>query len=290
VRDEIAGYNGELCFFPISDYALIPDSSLILNWIDFEEDEYRFMEYNRENHNMVNLSGGTIRNRIRNQIGTSLPDGSANKEFIRTLGGQYIIWDHTENTVRGNRPSTIGYNGEVVTICTPSRLEEPADNGESWSVRYWFNNENINLRTVLSGYTKFFNLLLKAGLYDPYSASYSFLNRNENYTVFVPSDESLDLYQADTLGAEALEKFLKYHFLRGTLIFTDNKQPSGYYPTTSGESLQIRTGPDLIEILDETGTPYVVIPENESSTNIMASERSTVSSVVHEIDRVLTVH
>jgi uncharacterized surface protein with fasciclin (FAS1) repeats len=287
IQDVIADHSGELCFFPISDFALIPDSSLMLNWIDAEEDRYNFMEYNRERHSIETLSSRTLSGRILNHVGTSLPDGSANKEFIPTLGGNYIIWNHSDNTVQGTLPSTVGYNGQIVTICYPVQLDEPSDNGEVWSVRYWFNFRNVNMRTVLSGYSMFFGLLVKAGLFDPYSSNSSFYDRNENYTVFVPSDEALTSYQADTLSLEALGDFLKNHFIRGTLIFTDHKQPSGFYHTESGGILDIRTGPDIIEILDNSGNPYVVIPENGSSTNIMVSERSEVSSVVHEIDQVL---
>lgn len=138
------------------------------------------------------------------------------------------------------------------------------------------------MRSVLSGFSKFSNLLFMAGLSD-----LSFLSRYENYTVFVPSDEALASYQADTMSIETLREFLKNHFLRGAMIFTDNKQPSGYYNTAGEATLNIQTGPDIIEILDNTGNPYVFIPEKDSITNIMVSERSTVSSVVHEIDKVL---
>ena len=280
--DNILNHNGELCFFPIPDFALETDSSLMLNWIDYDAHNYNFMEYSRSKEQIVNLGRSDIQSRILNHVGTSLPSGSANKEFIRTIGGNYIIWNNADNTVQGNRPSTVGYNGYDVTICVPSPLDGPSDNGKNWSVRYWFNFKNVDMESVLGKYPKFFNLLSKAGLSD-----FSFLNRNQNYTVFVPSEEALTSYQADTLSIEALDGFLKYHFLRGALIFTDNKQPSGNYSTTSGEILNIRTGPDIIEILDNTGNPYVFIPENENSTNVMVSERSTVSSVVHEIDQVL---
>ncbi|MGW8313964.1 MAG: fasciclin domain-containing protein [Bacteroidales bacterium] len=287
IEYDLATYDGELCFFPIPDFALVSDSSLMLNWTDYEQYRYNFMEFNRSTESITPLSSRTLSSRILNQVGTSLPDGSANKEFIRTMGGQYIIWDHASNTVRGPRPSTIGYNGDVVKTCTPALLNEPSENGEAWSVRYWFNAGELNMRAVLSQYPEFFSLLLKADLFDPYSATTSFLDRNENYTVFVPSDEALISYGADTLSTEALAGFLKYHFLQGAIIFTDNKQPSGSYMTTAGSGLNIRTGPDLIEILDQTGNPYVIIPEQEETTNIMVTERSSITSVVHEIDQVL---
>ena len=140
---------------------------------------------------------------------------------------------------------------------------------------------------VLSGHSKFFSLLNKAGLIDQGSTNLNFLSRSENYTVFVPTDEALNNYQVDTLDNYELSEFIKYHFIRGEMIFTDNKQPSGTYNTINGANLNIKTGPDIIEILDDTGNPYVSIPEQEYVTNVMVTERSTVSSVVHEIDKVL---
>lgn len=278
--DEIANIDGELSLFAIPDYALNSDSSLMVNWSD--GDNYYFTEYNRTIRHIESLWPGAIRDRMLNQVGTSLPDGSAKKEFIQTLGGNYIIWNNSDNTVRGNLPCTIGYNGDVVMTCYAAPLEEPADNGKTYSVKYWFNFENKSMRTVLSGFSKFSYLLGMAGLSD-----LSFLNRYENYTVFVPSDEALASYQTDTMSMETLRGFLKNHFLRGAMIFTDNKLPSGYYETAGEATLNIRTGPDVIEILDDTGNPYVVIPEKDSITNITVSERSTVSSVVHEIDKML---
>ena len=103
----------------------------------------------------------------------------------------------------------------------------------------------------------------------------------------MPSDEAITNSQAEKLSLVELRTFLRNHFLQGKMIFTDNKQPSGNYQTAGGSTLNIQTGPDLIEILDKTGNPYIVIPEKENTTNIMVTEGSVVSSVVHEIDKVL---
>lgn len=138
IEDDIAYNNGELYFFPIPDFALKADSSLMVNWIDKEENRYNFMAYNRLKHEMEVLGRSTIRNMILNHVGTSVPNGNTDKEVIRTLRGYYIIWDHSNNTIQGTRPSTFGYNGNIVTTCTPVPLEEPADNGQAWSVNSWF--------------------------------------------------------------------------------------------------------------------------------------------------------
>ena len=49
------------------------------------------------------------------------PDGSANKEFIRTLGGGYIIWNNAENTVQGSAANTFGYEGYGLHLRLASR-------------------------------------------------------------------------------------------------------------------------------------------------------------------------
>ena len=138
-HDVIANYKGELYFFPIPDYALMSDSSLMINWINKDENIYNFMAYNRLKHQMEVINSRTLSNWILNQVGTSMGNGGNNKEMIKTLRGYYITWDHSDNTIRGTKPCTIGYNGEITTTCSPFPLEEPADNGKCWTVSHWFN-------------------------------------------------------------------------------------------------------------------------------------------------------
>ncbi len=139
VQEAIANHPGELYFFPIPDYALESDSSLIINWIDYDENRYNFQALDRYMHEMVTLGRNTIRNLIMNQVGTPIPNDSTDQEIIRTLRGNFITWDHSDNTIRGTLPSTWGYNGSIVTTCYPGPLHEPSDNGKAWSVNYWFN-------------------------------------------------------------------------------------------------------------------------------------------------------
>ncbi|MBN1821876.1 MAG: fasciclin domain-containing protein [Prolixibacteraceae bacterium] len=283
----IANYNGDLYFFVIPDNSLIADSALIVNWINKDQNNYNIQALNRITKQVVTLGRNTLRNLLLNQVGTSAPNGSAEKEFIRTLAGNYITWDHTDNTIQGTYPCTIGYNGIEPVTCHPTPLEEPADNGKVYSVRYWFNFGYQGMLSTVSEYSEFYSLLDKAGLVDEESNELIFLDKNEKYTVFIPSDEALIKSHADTLSGQNLQKFLKYHFLKGELIFTDNKQSSGYYKTASGELLSVFTGPDIIKILDNYGNPYISIPEKENSTNIMISEDSEINSVIHEINDVL---
>ena len=136
IDDDISQHDGPLYFFPIPNDALLPDSSLILNWINKDANQYNFSEYNRETMRMEGLGRNTIRNRIMNHVGTIVSNEN-NKTTIRTLRGSYIVWDRTNNSIRGSRPSTIGYTGDVAVTNYVTRLEEPADNGEVYSVNYW---------------------------------------------------------------------------------------------------------------------------------------------------------
>jgi hypothetical protein len=117
-------------------------------------------------------------------------------------------------------------------------------------------------------------------------------------------------YRVDTLTVDELRDFLKFHFVRGDLIFTDGKKPGGYYPTTLVDesstayntvysSLNIRPRPNSIDILDRNGDVYLNIHENGESTNkFIAYEYNKdpastsiwdyiITGVVHEVDKVL---
>jgi hypothetical protein len=111
----------------------------MLNWIDRDKGTYNFMAYNRLMQQMEMIGSSTVKNWILNHVGTLTPNAAGNKETIRTLGGKTITWDHSNNTIRGTQPCTIGYKGSEVVTCTPFPLDEPADNGKTWAVSHWFN-------------------------------------------------------------------------------------------------------------------------------------------------------
>lgn len=137
-HDIIANYTGELYFFPIANSSLMVDSSLILNWIDRDQNRYNFQQLDRNSHEIMGLGSGAVRNMILNQVGIPVPGGDADKELIRTLAGNYITWDYSDNTIQGTLPCIVWHSGEIVP-CRPSPMDEPADNGKAWGVRYWFN-------------------------------------------------------------------------------------------------------------------------------------------------------
>lgn len=137
--DAISSHKGPLYFFPIPDYALMADSSLLLNWIDKDKNSYNFMAYNRATHKLETLSRRTLTDWILNQVGTSTSNAGDIKESIKTLGGKTLTWDHSNNTIQGTRPSTFGYKGDSIEINSPVPLIEPTDNGKSLTVKSWFN-------------------------------------------------------------------------------------------------------------------------------------------------------
>ena len=118
------------------------DSSLLLNWIDKDKNTYNFKAYNRQTHKFEILSSSTISNWVLNQVGTSTSTAGANKEMIKTLGGNYLTWDHSSNTIQGSLPGLYGYKGSIVITNSPFPLDESTDNGKSLTVKTWFNFGN----------------------------------------------------------------------------------------------------------------------------------------------------
>ena len=300
--------DAEYSFFAIPDGDMQEDSSLLFFWDDRELNRYNFKSFNRSSERMDTQQPNVLTKRILNQVGTSLPTGFANKEFIETLGGNFIIWNNVDQTVRGARPNVWGWQGDSAVTVIPVQLPEPADNGITYTVPHWFRNSTTQFFGGMSGHPHFRDLLEKAGLYNPKSYEFSFYVEGEFYTIFIPSEEALENYGADMLPKAELEKFLRYHFIRGERIFTDGKKQWKEYETlrldeTSSDfstvysTVNIRPSPDLIEILDASGNPYVSVAESPNSTNIMIvtdtddeseSETDFITTVViHEIDEVL---
>jgi len=135
--DAIASHTGKLLFFPIPDNALLSDSTLMINWIDQDLETFSFRVLNRDTEMTENVSASTLRNWILNQVGVSVSTVNG-KETIRTLGGNIITWNHTDNTIQGTYPCTKGYKSNIVVTCSPVQLDEPTDNGTTLTVGSWF--------------------------------------------------------------------------------------------------------------------------------------------------------
>lgn len=303
--------NTNYTFYLPSDMGIgmIGDSSMIRVVDNADFNTYHFEEFARGDQSWMKISTYDLRKKILNQIASSLPDGTANKEFIRNLGGNYIVVDHANGFVRGTAPTTYGVGGKLIDL-QPVKYTKETDNGEVYVVSSFFNfTAGVNFYSLfISKYLRFYQLLAKAGLYDPIYNRFPELIDGEYYTVFIPSDEALTDYGVDILSKAKLKELLQYHFVRGHIIFTDGKKDDGFYPTTRIDessttyntkysTLNINTGPDVIQILDNDGNTYVEIEEEEGHTNQVISYDPNSSSeskwdfittgVVHEIDKVL---
>lgn len=296
-------------FYIIEDARLQQDSSLLFVWDDEGRNRFHFDAYDRGVERFVRIRQSDLTKWVMNQIVLQEPRGIARKEFLENLGGNYIIIDNQENTVRGSVPTTYGYEGDSVITLTPVELNEPSENGSVYRIDGWLLNTLSSVYNELAKHQKFINLLDKAKLAEKLTFRMLFLSETEFYTVFVPTDAALEAYGADTLSIEALTKLLRRHFVKGHLIFTDGSKPSGQYETmqldeersdqfnTYFTSLDILTGPDEIEILDADGNPQVTIEEDPARTNFMAgrdvdkesgSRYDVVTNcVIHVIDQVL---
>ena len=298
----------EYVFYAQPDESFGSDSSLFVNWMDRASNLYNFNSFDRGNERFVTISRNQLTKMILNQVGISLPRGTANKEFIENLAGNFIVINNQENTVSGGLPNKWGYNGDSVVDIHPLLLEEESDNGKTYEVTGWFTTPITDMFSRITSYPHFFNLIRQAGLYDEVYYSFPFLTEGETYTVFIPTSEALASYNTDTLTTKDLQDFIKYHFVRGDKIWTDGSSSDGYYETLRVDesstqytkkysSLNIETGIDLIRILDKAGNLYTEIKEQEGVTNVMIATDMDEDSnsrydfittgVIHEIDSVL---
>ena len=304
ILDALKKEDESYTFFVIPDLGsgIMRDSSLILsekrNKIVFSGFDYSLEEE-------VNIPANDLRKKILNHVGTSLPEGVADLEFIKNLAGNYLVFDNVTGEVRGSAPTSYGLNGDSLISLEPVLLEEATDNGQTYRIDTWFSFSRSPMDAqILSINPGFLNLLEEAGLAERLIGEefdLSFLNPGASYTVFIPSVAALDAYDTDTLSSTELAAFLRNHYLPNALVFTDGKSSSGDYPTLNAgtdHALHLETGPDFISLRDRSGAEMVRIGPEDGKSNLMATsnvgnDNSTsewnfiTTGVVHEIDTVL---
>jgi len=300
--------DADYSYFILEDNTLANDSSLMLRWKDKIQNSYELRAYNRSTEKMERMTTKILSKRILNQVGINTPKGIADKEFIENLAGNYIVFDNLTNEVRGGSESKYGYLGDSTITVIAQELNIFADNGITYKVNGWFNPPNNNMYSALAlNSYYFFDLIKKAGLYNNKTFDFTFLTEGENYTIFIPSDQALLDYGADTLDVDELTDLLKYHFVRGVKIFTDGRIPSGEYSTlridesstdlfTKFTPMTIQTGPDQLKIYDQSGTFLGIIEESDKTNRMITTDTDVESSsafdnittsVLHEIDFVI---
>jgi len=288
-------------FFVPSDEYMKRDSSLLLIWSDMEQTSYGFRVLENEVFRVVGQN--ELAQRILNQVATRPPTGMARREFLKNLANNFLVFDNELQTVTGGIENTWGYGGDsILEDIQPVLFEEPTDNGQAYRFDAWFETPRRQIWGVISGYSGFRQLIDDAGLSDPNAFRFNFLTEGEFYTIFIPTDEALANSGADTMSIPDLQQFIKSHFIKGTLIWTDGSVPGGAYETlrineNTGEfgdrfsRLNIETGYDYIRILDQDHNLYYHIEEIKDTTNIMIATgqgyNTFITGVVHPIDTVL---
>lgn len=294
-------------FFIVPDFAVSQDSSMLVEEGDRYRDGYIIRSYDRSEEKFITRNQSDLMIHFFNHIGIETPVGTARKEFIPNLAGNYIVFDHEENVITGGVNSTFGLNGDSTIFLNPVILDEPTDNGITYEIGAFLSFTQTEMYSLLTNFPDFAALLGKAGFIDSVYYDLNDIVTGEKYTVFVPSSEAIQNSGLDTLSRSELKQVLNYHFIKGEIIFTDGKTASGSYSTlrvdesstiyqTRYSSLNIQTAPDKIEVLNENGSVYYQLDESEDKTNIMFAEdidphpqRSNyvTKGVVHVIDTVL---
>lgn len=287
-----------------SDYECRQDSSLI-----YDSPRERFLAFNTTGEVAIGfgVDQNSLRNLILNHIGVEQPRGIARKEFIRNMAGNYLVVNNETGEVSGTAPTTEGYNGLVRSVPdVPQQISEDADNGITYSIKDWFSFSTRSLYSTVKDISFAFDSLIeRAGLVYPVIGGYKFVSDNDFYTVFVPTREALFAAGADTLKGQDLVDFVKLHFIRGDVIFTDGNRNSTYYESRREDesSTQFSTRytrfyidprPDVIQIPDDSGGTYMEVPESEDTNIIIARlvnqgvyKESVSTAVVHLIDKAL---
>ena len=273
---------GEKMLFVESDANLRLDSSLFYINRKIDNITYEgFYGYElvrpRKRHD---YSVEELRILLMNQIAVEQPKGIAKKEFLKTMAGNYLIWDNEHTTVQGSDFSKFGLKGSEVVTVKPRQISTDTDNGNTYQADSWFGfTINTIYSKISASFSMFDSLLTKAGLALPKESRYNFLSSNKIYTIFAPTNQALEAIQADTLTGTNLENFLKLHFIQDEIIFTDGKLSPGYYTTTCTLPIAGTSRSENVKIYIEPGIDEITIKAKNGS-NFLTVEESNVTNLV----------
>ena len=309
--------NQDYAFFVIEDQTLRQDSTLFYESriINNELREFVF------SFQRATLDGNIRqyehdKNRMRllflNQIAVETPRGIARREFLKTLGGNYLVWNNENNTVRGFQASQDGFpGGTTIPEVNPVKISE-SDNGNTYSVNAWFRfvAERKKFVYIDSINNQFNALMNRVGQLNVNAREYYFAPESQIYTVFVPSREALEQINTADMSNRDLETLLRLHFIQGELIFTDGKLQPGYYktaalkPGSTNQYYEIYIDPGIDEIrigAKEGGIHTSVLESDEfnnrisiynlvSANNRIENFHNIMSTgVVHKVDKAFTL-
>lgn len=297
--------NKNYMFFVESDANTSLDSSLVHDRVT---NRFSVFLVSPGNATRFWLNKNDLRTLLLNHIASDHPKGIARKEFIPNLAGNYIIINNETGEVSGTGLTTKGYRGSIPAPEFPRKLSSETDNGSTYEIQNWFSFTSSNLFTRISTeFPQFHQLLQKAGFSNDKEYRYTFISNNENYTVFIPSNEAIQAAKLNTLPLDELRNVLLFHFIQGDLIFTDGNKAAGYYETirrdeksspfsTVYTQLYIEPGIDVIRFKNRDGSLFTEINESANTNRLtgvnIGSGQEVFPSiynngVLHQIDRVL---
>lgn len=282
----------EFTLFAVSDNVCDEDSSFIAEMSmpgALLPDFWRF-DFNLPGP--VYFGRGEIKSIMKNQVVFGTFKKQAAVEFLPTMGGNYVIFyqrndslfaqgaerssrrldyfdigdpDDPEDDTTYMRPAYVDISVEL--------MEEPTDNGEAYTASNWFSTGSSNLYSRLSGYSEFFKLLVKSGMANETTTSLNFISSNKVYTGFIPSDQALIDFKADTItNMTVLRWLLNSCFVQGELIFTDGNvegtshKTLNYYSGGGAVEMPIDVAPDRIILypdINDKSIKYDLIRDNE---------------------------
>ncbi len=297
--------NANYSFFVESDSNTSKDSTLLYNTVTKSFSVAALAPAIKN----TKLRVDDVRLLLMNHIAVGQPKGIARKEFIKTLTGNFIVFDNVTNEVKGTSATTYGYRGSETVHVIPQIISTNSDNGKTYEIDSWFSFSATRIFSIISTkFPKFHALLEKAGYSQSQRSKYSFMSESQSYTVFAPSDSVINTIDTNTMSKKELQDFVRMHFIQGDLIFTDGNKKEGYYESSRVDEsstpfltvytrIKIIPGIDKITIPSKNGDPVTVINES-ANTNFIASRvlnpnvefafiNASSNGVVHEINSVL---
>ena len=226
----------QFTIFALSNDAFYNDSSFYLtsqlggelNFVDYSSEEGGF-----NSDKFSRISKDDIIEMALTHIAFGVPTGIANEEYMLNLSGSYLKIlnnaDSIESFGEGERYVHFkDYEGGVYDNGKLYDINKRLTSGTSSSIYSEINNNSQGK------YTKFRQLLIAADLMDAVRNKFTFTYQNEILSIFIPNNEILENYTY--ANKEELATFLKSHFIRGEMIFTDGNRTGEFETFARDES------------------------------------------------------
>jgi uncharacterized surface protein with fasciclin (FAS1) repeats len=213
--------------------------------------------------------------------------------FVKMNSGNYAYFHN--NTIQGGGNQEIGNHARILS-------SQKGDNG----ILYFLDKAILGPKNDAAMFiakdeelTEFYNLLYAAGLSDSVlnaatqltDPRISFLQLEESWTVFAPTNNAINTARNNGLipeDIEELKQFLRYHFIFDNVIFNDGKLNGSFSSAKIDSSTIDQTYYAPVEIINSTNNLSVIdhvgnkVDVNRSNANFLVK-----FGVLHKIDKIL---